>query len=162
VISHPAIGVFLQIKWNRIRYFYFTDILFQLILAVSWLYFTNFTISRSQNDDEWQNFIPLVFSAYIFLREILDLAIFGLKSYFLSVENWLSLSLASMGMLIFCAKSGLVETLPKEKQILILASGNILAFLVVMLHCNRHPLLSVYTTRYVNIFLKTDKMFFFI
>ncbi len=149
MISHPAIGVFLQIKWNRIRYFYFTDILFQLILAISWLYFTNFTISNSGNDTQWQNIIPLVFSTYIFLRELLDMAIFGLKSYFLSVENWLSLSLASMGMLIFCAKTGLVleETFPSEKQILILASGNILAFLVVMLHCNRHPLLSVYTTR---------------
>ena len=92
------------------------------------------------------------------------MAIFGLKSYFLSVENWLSLSLASMGMLTFCAKTGLVleETFPSEKQILILASGNILAFLVVMLHCNRHPLLSVYTTRWPtscflkeNIFLRT-------
>jgi len=123
--------------------------LFQLILAISWLYFTNFTISNSGNDAQWQNIIPLVFSTYIFLRELLDMAIFGLKSYFLSVENWLSLSLASMGMLTFCAKTGLVleETFPSEKQILILASGNILAFLVVMLHCNRHPLLSVYTTR---------------
>jgi hypothetical protein len=43
-----------------------------------------------------------MFLAYI-SHEIPDLAIFGLKSYFLSVEIWLSLPL---GMLIFCPKIG--------------------------------------------------------
>ena len=53
--------------------------------------FHQFTIS---NNKSWVSIVEfcLIFLAYI-SREILDLAIIGLKSYFLSVENGLSLSL---------------------------------------------------------------------
>ena len=99
MISHPAIGVFLQIKMELHPLF----LLHRLSLPAHFRRFVakfhQFTIS---NDESWVSIVEfcLMFLAYI-SREILDLAIFGLKSYFLSVENWLSLSL---GMLIFCPK----------------------------------------------------------
>ena len=76
--------------------------------------------------------------------------IFGAQ-YFLSVENWLSLFMCGISIFLFIGQifpslNGCSDEQMAMKYCFA-AIGNMIAFLVVMLHWSRHPLISVYTTR---------------
>ena len=73
---------------------------------------------------------PILIFSYMFAREMTDMLIFG-SSYFLSFENWLSMLMCGISLFLYVSICSIVA---QETILTLAAIGNMIAFLVVMLH----------------------------
>jgi len=91
LISHPVIARFMDLKWKKLRTFYYFDVICQIILAILWTWYSMQVTNQSGDQIGIVTYyMLLIILVYMLVREIFDFIIFG-RQYFVSIENWISL-----------------------------------------------------------------------
>ncbi|KAB7498869.1 Transient receptor potential cation channel protein painless, partial [Armadillidium nasatum] len=185
LLRHPIIDTFLFLKWQRIRHYYFINLLaYSIFLALLTTYILLFfgTINKTllQTDvatgtANATNSDSIVFPSESTLKLILQILIlvfwiFGVmremtqfivswKTYVRSLENWLEVSILVMTLLVLFFPIPYIS-LQGISAWLILSS-----WVELVLILGRHPLFAVYITMFTTVtfnFLKFILMFSFV
>ncbi|XP_065347601.1 transient receptor potential cation channel protein painless-like [Cloeon dipterum] len=166
LLQHPVVRVFLQLKWQRLYWFYWLNCIFYLIFVISFFAFVfsidlkkidsdgafNSTSLSDKNDDENLYFkhhhlfqmTTAVLTFFLALRE-LSQALFLTEKYLLNWENWLEVLIILLTFLLLIA--------PFSKA---LASAlSLLICLEMFLLMSRYPRLA----NYIHMFFQVARNF---
>ncbi|XP_065346044.1 transient receptor potential cation channel protein painless-like [Cloeon dipterum] len=164
LLQHPVIRAFLQLKWQRLHWFYWFNCIFYLIFAISFFAFVfSINLKELNNENKLTNssdtgndaslyyahhhlfqIITAVMTFFLTLRE-LSQALFLTEKYFFNWENWLEVVIILLTFLLLIA--------PFSKA---LASAlSLLICLEMFLLMSRYPRLA----NYIHMFLQVARNF---
>ncbi|XP_065199565.1 transient receptor potential cation channel protein painless-like [Planococcus citri] len=162
-LKHPVAKSFLYIKWNFVKKYYFTNLLFYLLFCV----FLSIYIFLKQQygafefdpSDPWCilrllcRTLTQLFYAVLVLREVCQLII-SPKSYLTSAENWLEIILISTVGIVFIHAATSTSLPPICAACAILASLMELVFLI-----GKHPLFATNIEIFKTVAFNFSKIF---
>lgn len=158
LLSHPTISSFILLKWNKLSFVVYSNLVLIVLFLISFIPFTvlcqTIPVEEQSHNIGFVTFqvLSLIVLAFMILREVTQ-AMLSLKQYIFDVSNWVDISLLSSALIILLFETQIPNHLSRLLRTLVILLAAAEYFNVV----GMVPILSV--SIYTKMFKKVCKTF---